>query len=86
MKKPRKRPGTRPDSQLRIPVRARLIRTAEPDPRVIYMRYEDMKHDPADTFHRTAMHLGLPFSREEVIAARSGQIRQDSGQGEGSGL
>ena len=43
--------------------------TAEPDPRVIYMRYEDMKHDPADTFHRTAMHLGLPFSREEVIAA-----------------
>ncbi len=45
--------------------------TAEPDPRVIYMRYEDMKHDPAETFHRTAMHLGLPFSRDDVIAAEA---------------
>ena len=32
--------------------------TAEPDPRVIYMRYEDMKHSPEDTFYRTVKHLG----------------------------
>jgi|GEM_PF-240430 hypothetical protein len=43
--------------------------TAAPDPRVIYMRYEDMKHDPEDTFYRTVKHLGLPFSRDDVIAA-----------------
>jgi len=43
--------------------------TAAPDPRVIYMRFEDMKHDPADTFYRTSQHLGLPFSRDDVIAA-----------------
>ena len=43
--------------------------TAAPDPRVIYMRYEDMKHSPEDTFYRTVQHLGLPFSRDDVIAA-----------------
>ena len=43
--------------------------TAAPDPRVIYMRYEDMKHSPEDTFLRTVQHLGLPFSRSDVIAA-----------------
>ena len=43
--------------------------TAAADPRVIYMRYEDMKHDPADTFFRTTQHLGLPFNRDDVIAA-----------------
>ena len=43
--------------------------TAAPDPRVIYMRYEDMKHSPEDTFYRTVKHLGLPFTRDDVIAA-----------------
>ena len=43
--------------------------TASPDPRVIYMRYEDMKHSPEDTFFRTSQHLGLPFTRDDVIAA-----------------
>jgi hypothetical protein len=43
--------------------------TAAPDPRVIYMRYEDMKHDPETTFYRTVKHLGLPFSKDDVIAA-----------------